>query len=427
MSGDARAARSRGLACGRSRLVGRRRAPRTETLVPLTPRKDRRLRAGRPADRLVHAEREGLQHRARPLASSTVCRLTCRSRRDSHNVTCRWTIAAVARDTRDRRRDVERPLDAARELPAPVRLPRSARASHRARARAPLPGVRPHEAGATGSGSAASQATERRSPTRVTSVDYDDEAGCLAGTASCVLKIVGGGVYRVVGRKPKLVPGTGRGAVEIAASGGRIAYVGTGAISQAGQARRGSRPADPGRRCRRAVTSSRASSPRGRRSRSRSRHTCSRRSSERRSVFGWPGTRRRPVSRSARRRSRSRTSPQLAVTDRLVVFHVGRSIRAVEIATGRIKTLIEAAAPPVGLSIEGSRRRVGREPEARRADPRAPRVLEPRPRSAGALRARRSPRGGAPRAGRTGPGRARRRRRPRSRSPVAAPRRTGGR
>jgi len=48
-------------------------------------------------------------------------------------------------------------------------------------------------------------------------------------------------------------------------------------------------------------------------------------------------------------------SPELTVSDRLVVFHVGRSIRAVEIATGRVKTLITAAAPPIGLSIEGGR------------------------------------------------------------------------
>jgi hypothetical protein len=48
-------------------------------------------------------------------------------------------------------------------------------------------------------------------------------------------------------------------------------------------------------------------------------------------------------------------SPTLTVSDRLVVFHVGRSIRAVEIATGRVKTLITAAAPPIGLSIEGGR------------------------------------------------------------------------
>ncbi|MDX6486888.1 MAG: hypothetical protein QOF43_2041, partial [Gaiellaceae bacterium] len=62
----------------------------------------------------------------------------------------------------------------------------------------------------------------------VTSVDYVDEAGCLAGTATCALKESGGGIYRVVGRQlPKLVTGTGA-AVTVAASAGAVAYVPVG-------------------------------------------------------------------------------------------------------------------------------------------------------------------------------------------------------
>src|SRR5207245_5727501 len=49
------------------------------------------------------------------------------------------------------------------------------------------------------------------------------------------------------------------------------------------------------------------------------------------------------------------TSPELTVSDRLAVFHVGRSIRAVEIASGRVKTLITSAVPPIDLSVEGTR------------------------------------------------------------------------
>src|SRR2546423_3742006 len=52
----------------------------------------------------------------------------------------------------------------------------------------------------------------------LTSVDYKDEAGCLAGTGSCELEVSGGGVYRVVGRQPELVPGTGA-AFAVAVSG----------------------------------------------------------------------------------------------------------------------------------------------------------------------------------------------------------------
>jgi hypothetical protein len=49
------------------------------------------------------------------------------------------------------------------------------------------------------------------------------------------------------------------------------------------------------------------------------------------------------------------TTPALTASDQLVVFHVGRSIRAVEITTGRVRSLVTAGAPPIGLSIEGSR------------------------------------------------------------------------
>jgi len=71
----------------------------------------------------------------------------------------------------------------------------------------------------------------------VTSVDYEDEAGCLAGTDTCALKIVqqGGGVYRVIdGQKLKLIPGTSA-AVAVAASGRRIAYVEADSIAKDGK------------------------------------------------------------------------------------------------------------------------------------------------------------------------------------------------
>ena len=69
----------------------------------------------------------------------------------------------------------------------------------------------------------------------VTSVDYEDEAGCLAGTAPCTLKVEGGGVYRVVGRQlPELVGGTGP-AVAVAASGGTVAYISTSTVGKDGR------------------------------------------------------------------------------------------------------------------------------------------------------------------------------------------------
>jgi hypothetical protein len=49
------------------------------------------------------------------------------------------------------------------------------------------------------------------------------------------------------------------------------------------------------------------------------------------------------------------TASELALSDRFAVFRVGRSIRAVDFNTGRIRTLATAATDPIGLSLEGSR------------------------------------------------------------------------
>ena len=189
----------------------------------------------------------------------------------------------------------------------------------------------------------------------VTSVDYEDEAGCLAGTHSCLMKIAGGGVYRVVGRqRPKLVPGTTHGAVALAAGGGRIAYVGTGSITKRGKPVAG---ADLPIQVVDAADGHVDSSvqPQGTPiAIALSAHVLA--TLERTPLglrLGWYS----PSSGLAIGSApvAFATSPELTVSDKVVVFHVGRSIRAVEIATGRVKTLITAAAPPIGLSIEGGR------------------------------------------------------------------------
>jgi hypothetical protein len=188
----------------------------------------------------------------------------------------------------------------------------------------------------------------------VTSIDYEDEAGCLAGTASCAMKIAGGGVFRVVGgQRLKLIPGT-TAAVAVAASGGRIAYVGTGSITKHGKPVPGG---DLPIQVVDAATGHVVSSvtPQGTPvAIALSAHvlaTLERTPLGLRLAWYAPSTGLPngsvPVALA--------TSPELAVSDQLAVFHVGRSIRAVEIATGRVKTLVTAAAPPIGLSIEGGR------------------------------------------------------------------------
>jgi hypothetical protein len=190
----------------------------------------------------------------------------------------------------------------------------------------------------------------------LTSVDYADEAGCLAGTASCAMKIVGGGVYRVAGRQPpKRIPGTSP-AVAVAASAGRIAYIETGAITKDGKPVAGTDAtievvdAASGR----VVSSIR---PEGTPvAIALSAHVLATLEKTRLGLrLAWyaPSSGSRTATGSVP--VAVATSPALTVSDQLVVFHVGRAIRAVEIATGRVKALVTAGAPPVGLSIEGSR------------------------------------------------------------------------
>jgi hypothetical protein len=187
-------------------------------------------------------------------------------------------------------------------------------------------------------------------------VDYVDEAGCLSGTGSCELDTAGGGVYRLAGRQlPKLIPGTdAAGAVAVAASGGAVAYVPSASVAKDGRPSAGADlpieivDAASGASIARAVPEGvplaialtptylttlerTASGPR----------------------IAWYD-RATGVARGSTAVPPS-TSPDLSATDRLAVFHVGRSIRTVAPGSAKPRMLVRAAANPVGLSIEGRR------------------------------------------------------------------------
>jgi hypothetical protein len=272
---------------------------------------------------------------------------------DSHNVTCRWTVGsspvtlAVAGTTSNVLWTLHEssPLQfdylvGAGSAPSGQRERRFHEFAHTSRGNGLWFG------GVAGDGTTLVYA--------VTSVDYKDEAGCLAGTDSCAMRVAGGGVYRLVGWKPKLVPGTTHGAVAIAAGGGRIAYVGTGSVTKRGKPVAG---ADLPIQVVDAVGGRVISSiqPQGTPiAIDLSAHVLA---ALERTPLGlrlawYSPSSGLPIGSAPVALA---TSPELTVSDRLVVFHVGRSIRAVEVATGRIKTLITAAARPIGLSIEGSR------------------------------------------------------------------------
>ena len=190
----------------------------------------------------------------------------------------------------------------------------------------------------------------------VTAVDYVDEAGCLAGTASCDLTITGGGVYRMDGRlQPKLISGTDHeGAVAVAASDGAVAYVPTSTLGPQGRPLAGadlpidvidattgtsiSRVTPQGTPVALALTPHYVATL--------ERTTLGLR-------VAWysraSGTAAGSVPVSAQ------AAPQLTATDKTIVYRVGRSIRSVDIDSHDLKTLARAAAQPIGLSLEGVR------------------------------------------------------------------------
>ena len=187
----------------------------------------------------------------------------------------------------------------------------------------------------------------------VTTVDWADEPGCLAGTGSCALVKTGGGVYAVRGRTPVLVPNTGP-AVALAVSQGSIAYVPAGGIAKTGKPLAG---ADVPIEIVDAATGVEITSvlPQGvpvaislsPRVLATLEQTAlglrlawyDAQTGRVRGAIPVPGA----------------TAPALTSTDRLVVFHVGRSLRSVDVRTHRVRTLARAAARPVGLTLEGSR------------------------------------------------------------------------
>ena len=187
----------------------------------------------------------------------------------------------------------------------------------------------------------------------VTTVDWDDEAGCLAGTGPCTLTKTGGGVYVIRGRQPVRLRGA-LAAVAVAASTENIAYVPTGRLDKNG---RPQASADLPIEVVDAGSGQAVSSvvPQGVPiAIALSAHVLA--TLERTPLglrLAWydasTGHARGsiPVPKT--------TSPWLTASDQLIVFRVGLSIRGVSVATHRSRLLTTAAATPVGLSLEGGR------------------------------------------------------------------------
>ena len=192
----------------------------------------------------------------------------------------------------------------------------------------------------------------------VAEVAYKDQLACLSTpkeAGACDLKVMGGGIYRVVGRKAPLRIDQAPPSVAVATSGSDVAY-----IPASGAATADGRPLaalDASVDVRDVATGSIVTSispdtPPVAVGLSNTVLAVLGRSSGR-LVLSWYdsntgkqlGTLRLPPG----------AAPMLSVSDSTIVFRVGRSIRVVAVHGKRVRTVARATATPIGLSITGSR------------------------------------------------------------------------
>jgi hypothetical protein len=187
----------------------------------------------------------------------------------------------------------------------------------------------------------------------VASVAYVDEVACLSG-GSCEMKIAGGGIYRVMGRKPPpLIEGT-TAAVSVAASATSVAYVPAASVGKGGMPLPAADLPIEVRDVRTGALVSHAM-PQGTPLAIALSATVL--ASLERTPSGLRIAWYDPASGNLRGSVPvpAGTAPELTASDHVVVFRVGRSIRSVAVATQKVTTLTQAAATPIGLSIAGAR------------------------------------------------------------------------
>lgn len=193
----------------------------------------------------------------------------------------------------------------------------------------------------------------------VAKVAYKDQVACLSTPkepGACALKVTGGGIYRIVGRKaPLSIKGDARPAVMVAASGNDIAYV-----PASGAATADGRPlasadvpvevldADSGSR----VASVSVQSTPVAIGLSATVLAVLGRSGGRLVLDWYDVSTGKPLGTLKLGRG---AAPALSVGNRTIVYRVGRSIRAVDVRTKRVRAVAKAAGTPIGLSIAGDR------------------------------------------------------------------------
>jgi hypothetical protein len=186
-----------------------------------------------------------------------------------------------------------------------------------------------------------------------TAVQFVDEIACLSG-GTCEMKIAGGGVYRVIGRKPpQLVPNTAA-AVEVAVSGSSVAYVPAASAGDHGtplaaadlpvelvDVRTGARLA---RVSPKGTPLAIALAP----------HVLVmlERTPAGLTLAWYSATTGDAMDSVA---VPSNTVPELSANDQQAVFRIGRFVHVLTFATSHSRTVAETNGVPIGLSLEGGR------------------------------------------------------------------------
>jgi hypothetical protein len=186
-----------------------------------------------------------------------------------------------------------------------------------------------------------------------TAVQFVDEIACLSG-GSCDMEISGGGVYRVIGRKPpELVPNT-EPAVEIAVSGPTVAYVPAASAGANGMPLAAADvPVElvDVRTGRRIAHVSPEGTPMALALAPDVLVTLERTPAG--VTLAWYSTTTGEAVGSVA--VPPNTVPELSATGEQAVFRVGRFIHVLTFATGHSRTVAETVGMPIGVSLEGSR------------------------------------------------------------------------
>ncbi len=182
-------------------------------------------------------------------------------------------------------------------------------------------------------------------------VEYVDKLSCLAG-GSCGRQISDGGIQLVSEGEADPLPGAGP-ALELAAAAGRLAYVQASRVRHGAPAANGSAPIEVVSATTGAAVSdvqpdgvplAIALSPRVLAVLTyRNRHD----------RISWYDPRNGTMVGSIRLLHRA--APQLAASNRVVVYRIGRWLRGIAVDSGRIRKLAHTSGVLAGLSLQGNR------------------------------------------------------------------------